>query len=237
RAGAGGGRAAAGLATRRGAAGAVAGVGVQAAGHLRAADAGAAAGVHAAGRWRTAPAGVAHLDVVAHVAHAEALVGEVLGAVLHPAMPDAAGERRHPVADFDADVACVQVVGLGEAVVEVLADAFVGAAVVARAHAAVTARAVVAVGARDRAVVQLVVAAAAVVALEVARPAPRAALAAVVAHVVAALVEPVLRRLGPVLAHAQHVLCHRLHVGDRGAGKVLVPVVSHGRALLEARML
>src|SRR5690606_21766426 len=124
-----------------------------------------AADVHAAMRLGASAAGaVADADLVAHVAHAGAAVGQALGAMLHPALRDHAAERGDAVAHLDGDVAGVQVVRFGEPLVQVLADAFVRARIVARADTAVTAACTeVAAAAAD-----LVVTAAAVVALEVA---------------------------------------------------------------------
>src|SRR5690606_23634487 len=186
-------------------------------------------GAGAGGRRAAARASaraVPDLHVVAHLAHADAFVRQVLGAMLHPALVDAAGEGGDAVADFHAQVAGIEVVGLGEAFVDVLADAFVGTAVVARADAAVAARALHAI---RPVAVHLVVAGAAVVAAEIAAAAMRATAADAVLDILASLVQPVLRGLGPVLAHPQHVLGHGLHVGDGGAGKVVVVwVVAHG---------
>src|SRR5690606_10469293 len=180
-------------------------------------------------------AGGADGELVAGLAHADAGVRAVLGAVLHPALRHAAGQRGDAVRDLDGDVARVQVRGFGEALVEVLADALVGALVVARSDAAVVAAAEVAsagevavapamrveaaVRVGPAAEVHLVVAVAGVVALQVAVAARARGLAL---RVLPRALQPVLRGARPVPAHAQHVLRDGPQVGDRGLGHVLV---------------
>src|SRR5690606_7665712 len=66
--------------------------------------------------------------------------GDVLGAVFHRAHRDIAGQGHHAVLDHQQDFAGVDVVGVGEAVDDVVADALVRALVAPRAAPAESAR-------------------------------------------------------------------------------------------------
>src|SRR5690606_38418057 len=79
------------------------------------------------------------LDLVAHVAHAVAGHGDVLGSMLHAPLRHAAGKRGDAGLHLHGDAAGVQVVRVGELLVDLLGDALVGAHVVARPHAAIAA--------------------------------------------------------------------------------------------------
>src|SRR5690606_6945571 len=86
-----------------------------------------------------------HADAVLDLAHADAVVGDVLDPVLVEALADRAGERRPALLHRDADVGDVDVVERTEPFADVLADPFVRALPVARAAvagAALQARAV-----------------------------------------------------------------------------------------------
>src|SRR5690606_21268545 len=74
---------------------------------------------------------VVHPDLVAHVAHAAGVGGDVLGAVFHRAHRDIAGQGHHAVLDHQQDFAGVDVVGVGEPIDDVVADALVRALVAA----------------------------------------------------------------------------------------------------------
>src|SRR4051794_27247609 len=69
--------------------------------------------------------------------HPEHRVGDVLGAPAGEAAIDHARQRHLAPGDRDIDIGRIDVVVLGQALVDVLADALVGARVVARAAAAV----------------------------------------------------------------------------------------------------
>src|SRR5690606_29708521 len=79
-----------------------------------------------------------HLQPVFDVANATAAVGQVLGAVLHPALRHGAFKGRGAVGDLDLDAAGVHVVVAGQAFAQVFGDALVRAGVVARPDATVT---------------------------------------------------------------------------------------------------
>src|ERR1051325_3300827 len=84
-------------------------------------------------RWRSASAVAArHADLVLHVAHAAARLGQILGAPLHLAVGDAAGHADDAFADVDFEVGGVDAVVALEALADVFQDALVGAAVVLR---------------------------------------------------------------------------------------------------------
>src|SRR5690606_39488653 len=68
---------------------------------------------------------VVHPDLVAHVAHAAGVGGDVLGAVFHRAHRDIASQGHDAVLDHQQDFAGVDVVGVGEAIDDVVADALV----------------------------------------------------------------------------------------------------------------
>src|SRR5690606_22220244 len=94
----------------------------------------------AAARRAAAPR---HADPVL-VIHAAAGLGNVLRAVLHPALGHGAGQGRDAVLDHHLDLAGVDVVILGQAFAQVLGDPLVGARVVLRTTSTMAARALAA---------------------------------------------------------------------------------------------
>src|SRR5690606_26478323 len=83
---------------------------------------------------------VVHSDLVAHVAYAAGVGGDVLGAVLHRPHGHVAGQGNHAVLDHQQDLAGVDVVVIGQAVDDVVANPLVGALVALRPAPAESAR-------------------------------------------------------------------------------------------------
>src|SRR5690606_41964548 len=73
-------------------------------------------------------------NAILDVLHAPAAVRDVLGAMLHVALRHGARQDHPPLFDLDVEVARVHRAVLRQLLADVLADAFVGTRVVARAH-------------------------------------------------------------------------------------------------------
>ena len=84
----------------------------------------------------TTPVLQLHLQLVVDVRHTHHAFDEVFGHVAHAAFDDGAGERDVALVDVDHDVARIDVVAVGQAFVNVVADAFVRTLVALRTHAA-----------------------------------------------------------------------------------------------------
>src|SRR5690606_10478002 len=75
-------------------------------------------------------------EVVLHVTHAAAGLGDVFGAVLLPTLVHRTAQGDGAVLDLHRDARCIHVIVVHQAFVHVLADALVGARVVAWPKAA-----------------------------------------------------------------------------------------------------